>query len=98
VSLKTVTDALSTSEISLRDKVVVAQDFAALAETSGRPLRVLQLQDNVETAEFAGVDRVLQITDNFSLIEVADVGTASPRKTRLFLVLGDFALELSGCD
>ncbi len=95
-ALQTVTDTLSAAEVTLRHKALFLEDSAALAEEAGRPTRELQVFDVAGFGEGVFVDRVLQVMDEFSLVEVAEVGAGTIKKTRLFLVLGDFALELAG--
>jgi len=38
----------------------------------------------------------LQITETVSLAEVVQVGAGGAKKTRLFLILGDLAVQLTG--
>jgi hypothetical protein len=40
--------------------------------------------------------RLLGIADSVSLVEVVETGVAGARKTKLFLVFGDLALQITG--
>jgi hypothetical protein len=88
-----VSDAVNTS---VTYAFIAVADTLSLAEAVLTPTRATQILDAVTSEAHLGVDRALQVTDSCALVEVAAVGTGKVAKTRLFLMLGDFALELSG--
>lgn len=88
-----VSDGVSTS---VTYTFIAVADALSLSEAVWTPTRAAQILDAVKSEAHLGVDRALQVADSCALVEVAAVGTGKLAKTRLFLVLGDFALELSG--
>jgi hypothetical protein len=60
------------------------------------PSRFLRALDAVVLADDAFVDKLLVVTQSVSLAEVVEVGFAGAKKTKLFLILGELALQLSG--
>ena len=44
----------------------------------------------------AFVNKTLQVTEAISLDEIVEVGAGSTKKTKLFLILGDLVLQLTG--
>lgn len=94
--LKTVTDSVGLNDVVLRNKVLALIDAISLSDAVSTPSRVLQALDAVGLADGALVNKVLQVTEGISLAEVVEVGVGGAKKTKLFLVLGDIAIQLSG--
>jgi hypothetical protein len=57
---------------------------------------VLQALEAVGVADGALVRKTLMITETVNLAEVVEVGVGGVKKTRLFLILGDLAVQLTG--
>ena len=90
-------DALSLVDAILRNKQFALADTVALADAVSTPSRVLRAIDAVGLADGALVNKVLQLTESISLVEVVEVGTGgAAKKTKLFLILGELALQLTG--
>jgi hypothetical protein len=90
-------DALSLVDAILRNKQFALADTVALADAVSTPSRVLRALDQVGLADGALVNKVLQLTESISLVEVVEVGTGgAAKKTKLFLILGELALQLTG--
>jgi hypothetical protein len=58
--------------------------------------RVLQVLEAIGAADNVTVNKVLQITETVSLAEIVEVGTGGAKKTKLFLILGDLAVQIAG--
>ena len=59
--------------------------------------KLLSIADSVTLLDVAGApSRTVQIAENVSLLEVVQVGMGGVKKTKLFLMLGDVALQLTG--
>ena len=94
--LKTVTDSIGLTDAILRDKIIALIDACSLFDAVSTPSRVLRALDAVGLADGALVNKVLQVTESISIAEVVEVGAGGVKKTRLFLVLGDLAVQLTG--
>ncbi len=95
-TLRSVTDSISLSDTVFRDKLFTVLDNFELLDAAFAPSRVLQALDAVGIADGASVSKVLKVTESLSLAEVVEVGASGVKKTRLFLVLGDLAVQLTG--
>jgi hypothetical protein len=89
-------DSASLSELSNVLKTLKASDALALADTVSTPARVLQALEAIGLADNFVVSKVLQINETVSLTEAVQVGTGGTKKTKLFLILGDLAMQLTG--
>jgi hypothetical protein len=58
--------------------------------------RVLSVLDCVGFVDGAFVGKVLAVSDGVVLVEVVEKGVAGVVRTKLFLVLGDLAVQLCG--
>jgi hypothetical protein len=93
--LLVVADAVSLADVVKVLKSLNVSDVIGLVDAVSTPSRVLRALDVVGLADGAFVDKVLLVNDNVSLVEVVEVGTGA-KKTKLFLVIGDLALQISG--
>jgi len=94
--LKTVTDSIGLTDAILRDKIIALIDACSLFDAVSTPSRGLRALDAVGLADGALVNKILQVTESISIAEVVEVGAGGVKKTRLFLVLGDLAVQLTG--
>jgi hypothetical protein len=94
--LKSVADSLGLVDSVMLDKVLGIADSMALLDSASTPSRVLQALEAIGLADNAVVNKVLQITETLSLAEVVQVSAGGVQKTRLFLILGDLAVQLTG--
>jgi DNA-directed RNA polymerase subunit RPC12/RpoP len=94
--LKSVADSLGLVDSVMLDKVLSIADSMALLDSAATPSRVLQALEAIGLADNSVVNKVLQITEIVSLAEVVQVGAGGAQKTKLFLILGDLALQLTG--
>jgi len=58
--------------------------------------KTLLLGDQIQSADNAYVDKVLLISEQVSLVEVVEKTTVGEVKTRIFLIVGDLAIQLTG--
>jgi hypothetical protein len=56
----------------------------------------LQALDSIGLSDTALIQKVLVINETVSLAEVVESGVGGAKKTRLFLILGDLAIQLTG--
>jgi len=54
------------------------------------------IADSVNFADSIIVNKVLQVTEVVNLVETIQVGVGGAKKTKLFLILGDLAVQLAG--
>lgn len=59
-------------------------------------VKIVVLADAVNFTDNIIVDKVLQVTETINLVEPGQAGVGSVKKTRLFFILGDFAVQLTG--
>ncbi len=71
-------------------------DSVSLADTTSMPARVLQALDSIGIGDTALVSKLLVLTEGVSLVEIVERGVGGALKTRLFLILGDLAVQLTG--
>jgi len=71
-------------------------DSIGLADVVYTPSRVLQTLDSVGLTDNIIVNKVLQITETINLVETIQVGVGGIKKTKLFLIMGDLAVQLTG--
>jgi hypothetical protein len=92
----TVSDAIGAAEVVLVAKLLAVADSVNLADVA-RVLKTLNVSDSLTLVDAVSTpSRVLQVTESISLTEVVEVGTGGVKKTRLFLILGDLAVQLTG--
>ena len=94
--MKSVADSLGLVDSVMLDKVLGIADSMTLLDSASTPARVLQALEAIGLADNAVVNKVLQITETLSLAEVVQVDAGGIQKTRLFLILGDLAVQLTG--
>jgi hypothetical protein len=70
-------------------------DSVSSAELVSTPFHVLRTLEAIGATDNAVVNKVLQITETVSLAETVEVGVGGAKK-RLFLILGDLAVQLTG--
>jgi hypothetical protein len=94
--VKYVTDSVNLVDLAYALKNLKISDSLTLVDASSTPSRVLNALDAVGATDNAVVNKVLQITETVSLAEIVEVGVGSAKKTKLFLILGDLAVQLTG--
>jgi hypothetical protein len=80
----------------LLNKILAIADSVTLLDSASTPSRVIRALESIVLVDNAFVNKTLQITEAVSLVEVVEVGGGGAKKTRLFLILGDLAVQLSG--
>ena len=94
-ALLLISDSAALAEAFSRGKAFTLIDSLNLAEIE-RTLKELLVHDASSLADAAStVSRILQVSESVSIVEVVQVGAGGVRKTRLFLILGDLALQLT---
>ncbi|MBN1244781.1 hypothetical protein JXA31_04230 [Candidatus Bathyarchaeota archaeon] len=92
-------DSASLSELAtvIIGKVIkYVADSVSSADLVSTPFRVLRTLEAIDAADNAVVNKVLQITETVSLAEIVEVGAGGAKKTKLFLIIGDLAVQLTG--
>jgi hypothetical protein len=92
-------DSASLSElvtVIIGEVMKYVTDSVSSADLISTPSRVLRTLEAIGAADNVAVNKVLQITETVSLVEIVEVGVGSIKKTRLFLILGDLAVQLTG--
>jgi len=93
--IKQVTDSIALTEQALTHKTLNITDAASLMEQVATDRR-FAVTDQVELAESVYVNKILFISDQISLVETVEKGVAGAAKTRIFLIMGDLAIQLTG--
>jgi hypothetical protein len=75
---------------------VKATDSVELVDAALTPARVLKALDAAGLADNSAVNKVLLITETDSLAEIVQVDAGGAKKTKLLLILGDLAVQLTG--
>jgi hypothetical protein len=94
--LFSVADQISLSDVAYALKQLRISDSISLADAVSTPQRAIQISEAIGLTDDAYVNKLLMITDEIALAEVVEKGVAGAVKTRIFLVLGDLAVQLSG--
>lgn len=94
-ALLLVSDSAALADAFSRGKAFAIIDSLNLADVE-LALKELQVHDASSLADTAStVSRILQVSESVSVAEVVQIGAAGVRKTTLFLILGDLALQLT---
>jgi hypothetical protein len=91
----TVADSLALAEAYAVVKTMVESDSLRFVDAESVPSRVLHALDLIGSQEDYSVGKVLLLSQNISIAEVIE-GGGLVRRTKLFLVLGDLAIQLYG--
>jgi hypothetical protein len=91
-----VDDYVSLAEVAKVLKRLNVSDSLSLVDSASTPYRVLRTLEAIGATENAVINKVLQINETISLAEIVEVGVGGAKKTRLFLILGDLAVQLTG--
>jgi hypothetical protein len=94
--LKSVADAIGLADSALLNKILNVGESVVLVDAVSTPSRFLKALDAVGLADGALVSKVLLVTESIYLVEIVEVGVAGAKKTRIFLLLGDLAVQLTG--
>jgi hypothetical protein len=92
-------DSASLSElvtVIIGEVIKYVTDSVSSADLVSTPSRVLRALEAIGATDNAVVNKVLQITETVSLAEIVEVGVGGVKKTKLFLILGDLAVQLTG--
>ena len=92
-----VTDIAQGLERILKQRLITLADQASGLELTSRPTRIILITDEALSNEIIGKLRELtSITDSAIGIEYVSIGTEDTTKTKIFLLLGDLAIQLTG--
>jgi hypothetical protein len=95
-ALKQVTDSVDIIDVAAVLKTVKATYSVELVDAALTPARVLKALDAAGLADNSAVNKVLLITETDSLAEIVQVDAGGAKKTKLLLILGDLAVQLTG--
>lgn len=90
-----ISDAVGFSDVVLRGKLLLLADSLGLSEVGGVD-KALLLPEQVLLLDVVLVDKGVAVLDGMSLAEIVEKGGAGVVKTRIFLLLGDLAVQLTG--
>ncbi len=88
-------DAVGLADVFLALKCLDVADSFVLLDWVSVPLRVRSVLDSVCLADGLTVNKALMVAEDVFVVEAAEVGTGD-RRTRLFLILGNVAVQLTG--
>jgi len=94
--MKYITDSVNVADLPKVLKTLNLSDTLTLFDAASTPSRVLRALDAVGLTDDSFVNKTLQINEIISLAEVVEVGAGGVKKTRLFLIIGDLAVQLTG--
>jgi hypothetical protein len=88
-------DVVAFSDSTSRNKTpLIISDEISFRDAGSTPSRVLITLDNLGLLENASINKVLAISDFAIIVELVEAGKGA-KKTKLFLVLGDLAIQIS---
>jgi hypothetical protein len=91
-----IADTVGLQDSQVRDKSLLLLDHLEIDDLV-QALKSLAVSEVFSLADTASTpSRIMRITEEISLAEVAIVGEGGARKTKLFLVLGELAFQLTG--
>jgi hypothetical protein len=93
---KYITDSVGVADLTAALKTLKTLDALTLVDAASTPSRVLQALDAFGLTDDSYVNKTLQINETISLVEVVETGAVGVKKTRLFLIIGDLAVQLTG--
>ncbi len=92
-----VTDSLQATDYPLNHKPLSKlSDGASLSDTLATPTRTLQTLDTVSILDTTKVTKLLILSDDAALVETAERVVHGELKTKLFLILADLAIQITG--
>ena len=89
-------DSISLVDLACTGKQLMITDAMRINDFSSLPSRILKALDSIGISDDFTVQKTIIVNDNVSLVELAEAGAGGSKKTRLFLILGDLAIQLSG--
>jgi hypothetical protein len=92
--LLAVADSVSLSDVAKVLKQLRVIDSITLVDATQVPSKILAVLDSIGLSDVAKVDKALIVSDQIALVEV--VYAAPVRRTKLFLVIGNLAIQLTG--
>jgi len=94
--IKYVADAIGLTEQINVDKVFIVSDTINLAEAVSTPMRILHALDSIGLSDNAYVDKILMVSEQIALAEFVEKTVAGGVKTKIFLLMGDLAIQITG--
>lgn len=90
-----IADTSGLTEAILQNKTLGANDLVDVNDAALTD-KIVVTADAVNLAGSIFADKALQVTEAISLVETVQVGVGGAKKTKLFLIIGDFAVQLTG--
>jgi hypothetical protein len=90
-----IADTSGLTDAVLQHKTLVANDSVDVNDAVLTDKTVVTA-DAVNLAGSLIVDKILQVTETTNLFETVQVGVGGVKKTKLFLIIGDLAVQLAG--
>jgi hypothetical protein len=93
--LLAVSDAIGLTDVAEVLKQLRVSDSVTLVDAAQVPSRILAVLDSVGLSDVAKIDKALIVSDQIALVEVV-YAFLPVKKTKLFLVIGNLAIQLTG--
>jgi hypothetical protein len=90
-----VADSVSLSDVAKVLKQLRVSDTITIVDAAQVPSKVLKVLDSVGLSDAVKVDKVLIVSDQIALVEVV-YAFLPVKKTKLFLIVGNLAIQLTG--
>jgi hypothetical protein len=94
--IKYVADTIGLTEQIKVDKIFIVSDTMNLVDAVSTPMRVLHAVDSIGLWDNAYINKTLIISDQIALAEIVEKTVAGAVKTRIFLIVGDLAIQIAG--
>lgn len=94
--IKYVADTIGLTEQIKVDKIFIVSDTMNLVDAVSTPMRVLHAVDSIGLWDNAYINKTLIISDQMALAEIVEKTVAGAVKTRIFLIVGDLAIQIAG--
>lgn len=95
IVVKYVADQISLADMAWVMKSFQIADSVSLLEVAQTPTRIIKVLEETRLADTAWLNKTLIITDQIALVEVAEKTVPGAVKTKLFIIVGDLAIQLT---
>jgi hypothetical protein len=96
IIIKYVADMIGLTEQIKLDKTFIVSDAMNLFDQASRHKPSVTITDVIGLSDNAYVSKILMISDQTALVETVEKGVGGMVRTRVFLVLGDLAIQVCG--
>jgi|YelNatPaOPRAMG01_1025707.scaffolds.fasta_scaffold06812_16 hypothetical protein len=93
--VKSVADQIGLADIAVAMKKFQVSDSVSLLDAAQTPTRIIKALEETRLTDTAWLNKTLIITDQIALVEVVEKTFPKAVKTKLFLIVGDLAIQLT---